>query len=191
MRKCNVSARWASNASNHFRLAAEAAFKGQLADFQTIHIAAHGIASAKFPDRAALVLGNDPQSGQDGLLQVREIRDLNLAADLVTLSACDTGVGTLEGEQGIARLVRSESSRFLDTGPRATDCNCARGQLARRFRTSMYFPQHGIDRGSRQSKIRNSRIKLFYWVGFVMVGDGNGIAFIPRQCQRVYFDSTG
>ena len=51
----------------------------------------------KFPDRAALVLGNDPKSGEDGLLQVREIRGLNLAADLVTLSACDTGVGALEG----------------------------------------------------------------------------------------------
>jgi hypothetical protein len=50
--------------------------------------------------RAALVLGNDPKSGEDGLLQVREIRDLNLAADLVTLSACDTGVGALEGEEG-------------------------------------------------------------------------------------------
>jgi CHAT domain-containing protein len=73
--------------------ASEAAFKAQpLADFEIIHIAAHGIASAKFPDRAALVLGSDPRSGEDGLLQVREIRDLSLNADLVTLSACDTGV---------------------------------------------------------------------------------------------------
>ncbi len=61
------------------RDATEAAFKGQpLADFEIIHIAAHGIASAKFPDRAALVLGNDPKSGEDGLLQVREIRNLSL-----------------------------------------------------------------------------------------------------------------
>jgi hypothetical protein len=69
--------------------------------------ATYGIASPKFPDRAALVLENDPKSGEDGLLQVREIRDLNLAADLVTLSACDTGVGALEGEEGIANLVRA------------------------------------------------------------------------------------
>ena len=55
--------------------ATEAAFKAQpLADFEIIHIAAHGIASAKFPDRAALVLGSDPKSGEDGLLRVREIR---------------------------------------------------------------------------------------------------------------------
>ncbi len=96
--------------------ATETAFKAEpLADFDIIHIAAHGIASAKFPDRAALVLGNDPKSGEDGLLQVRKIRDLNLAADLVTLSTCDTGVGALEGEEGIANLVRA----FLFAGAKS------------------------------------------------------------------------
>jgi CHAT domain-containing protein len=76
------------------RDAGEAAFKAQpLADFEVMHIAAHGVASAKFPDRAALVLGSDPKSGEDGLLQVREIRNLGVNADLVTLSACDTAVG--------------------------------------------------------------------------------------------------
>ena len=49
------------------------------------------------------------------MLQVREIRDLNLAADLVTLSACDTGVGALEGEEGIANLVRA----FLFAGAKS------------------------------------------------------------------------
>src|SRR5215831_452691 len=49
--------------------ATEAAFKAQpLADFEIVHIAVHGIASAKFPDRAALVLGSDPKSDEDGLL---------------------------------------------------------------------------------------------------------------------------
>ena len=74
--------------------ATETAFKAEpLADFEIIHIAAHGIASAKFPDRAALVLENDPKSGEDGSLQVREIRDLNLAADLVTLSPATPALG--------------------------------------------------------------------------------------------------
>jgi CHAT domain-containing protein len=41
------------------------------------------------------------------LLQVREIRDLPLRADLVTLSACDTGNGKLLGEEGIASLERA------------------------------------------------------------------------------------
>ncbi|HEV2380773.1 MAG TPA: CHAT domain-containing protein [Terriglobia bacterium] len=96
--------------------ATEAAFKSQpLGDFQIIHIATHGIANPQFPDRAALVLASDPRSGEDGLLQVPEIKDLDLHADLLTLSGCDTGVGDLEGEEGVANLVRA----FLVAGARS------------------------------------------------------------------------
>ena len=96
--------------------ATEAAFKAQsLDDFEIIPIAAREIAGAKIPDRAARVLRSDPKTGEDGLLQVREIRDLSLNADLVTLSACDTSVGPLEGEEGVANLVRA----FLFVGARS------------------------------------------------------------------------
>ena len=88
--------------------ATETAFKKEpLGQFRIIHIAAHGIASAQFPDRAALVLGEDSTKRDDGLLQAREIRNLHLNADLVTLSACDTGTGRLQGEEGIASLERA------------------------------------------------------------------------------------
>jgi CHAT domain-containing protein len=86
-----------------------------LADFKIIHIAAHAIASERFPDRATLVLESDPRSGEDGLLQAREVRELSLNADLATLSACDTGVGPLESEEGIANLVRA----FLFAGAKS------------------------------------------------------------------------
>jgi len=72
------------------------------------------VADTHFPDRAALVLGSS-SSGEDGLLQVREIRDLELRADLVTLSACDTGNGKLLGQEGIASLERA----FLLAGAKA------------------------------------------------------------------------
>ncbi|MBI4473397.1 MAG: CHAT domain-containing protein [Acidobacteria bacterium] len=85
--------------------ATEAAFKGlPLANFRIIHLAVHGIANTQFPDRAALMFGDTPGSGEDGLLQVREVRDLSLNADLVILSACDTGSGRLLGQEGIASL---------------------------------------------------------------------------------------
>jgi len=90
------------------RNATEAAFKAlPLADFRIIHLAVHGVANAEFPDRAALMLGSSPASGEDGLLQVREIRDLPLRTELVTLSACDTGSGKLLGQEGIASLERA------------------------------------------------------------------------------------
>ena len=53
-----------------------------------------------FQSDQGLVLGVDPNSHDDGLLQVREIIRLRFNADLVTLSACNTGVGKLQGEEG-------------------------------------------------------------------------------------------
>ena len=82
------------------RDATESGFKAMPLDrYQVLHLAVHGIANEQFPHRAALVLGTDPDSGDDGLLQVREILDLRLTAELVTLSACDTAAGRLQGQE--------------------------------------------------------------------------------------------
>ena len=159
----------------------EAAFKPEpLADFKIIHIAAHGIASAKFPERAAVVLGSEPKSGEDGLLQVREVRDLSLNADLVTLSACDTGVGPLQGEEGFANLVGA----FLFAGAKSVVASLwtANDAFTRTLMERFYrYIADGEDKGSA---LRHAQIDLvrefadqavpFYWAGFIMVGDGSG-----------------
>jgi CHAT domain-containing protein len=161
--------------------ATEAAFKAQpLADFEIIHIAAHGIASAKFPDRAALVLGRDPRSDEDGLLQVREITDLSLNADLVTLSACNTGVGRLEGEEGITNLVRA----FLFSGARSVVASLWTAEDPSTRTLMQRFYRHIADGEDKGSALRRAQMDLiaefgdqalpFYWVGFIMVGDGSG-----------------
>ena len=86
-----------------------------MTDFKIVHIAAHGFADTQFPERSGLVLGVDPASHDDGLLQVREIIRLRFNADLVTLSACNTGVGKLQGEEGVTNLVEA----FLVSGAKA------------------------------------------------------------------------
>src|SRR5579859_538375 len=88
--------------------ATETAFKKQpLSNFKILHLAVHAVAEPRFPERAALVLGRDPNSNDYGLLQAREIANLSLNADLVTLSACDTAKGKLEGEEGNESLVQA------------------------------------------------------------------------------------
>ncbi len=65
--------------------ATETAFKKQPLDqFRILHLAVHGFADTQYPERSALVLGTDPRSGDDGLLQVREIIRLRLNAELTT-----------------------------------------------------------------------------------------------------------
>jgi len=50
-------------------------------------------------------LGTGAKSGNDGLLRVREIIRLLLNAELTTLPACDTGVGKVQGQEGVSNLV--------------------------------------------------------------------------------------
>ena len=93
--------------------ATETAFKKSV-NHRVIHLAVHAIANNTSPDRAALVLLSDPQHGEDGSLYPSEIVQLPLDADLVVLSACDTAVGPIEGEEGISTLARA----FLLAGTR-------------------------------------------------------------------------
>jgi CHAT domain-containing protein len=88
--------------------ATEAALKRQsLERYEVVHVAAHGFADTKFPERAALVLLGDTAAGEDGLLQPREIAHYNLRARLVVLSACDTAVGPTLGQEGVVNLARA------------------------------------------------------------------------------------
>ena len=77
-----------------------------------IHLAVHGFADEKHPDRAALIFLSNNRSTDDGILEAGEIVRLHTNADLVVLSACDTAVGSLQGEEGIANL----SLAFLLSG---------------------------------------------------------------------------
>ena len=63
--------------------ATETAFKKEPLDqFRVLHLAVHGFVDTQYPERSALVLGVDPKSADDGLLQVREIIRLHLNAEL-------------------------------------------------------------------------------------------------------------
>jgi CHAT domain-containing protein len=160
--------------------ATEAAFKAEPLDqFRIIHIAAHAIASTRFPERSALVLGEDPKKQEDGLLQAREVQNLRLNADLVTLSACDTGAGRLWGEEGIASLERS----FLFAGARSVLASLWTASDPYAMALVRHFYRHlaaGLDEGAALREAKLDLIKEFrseagpyYWAGFNLVGDAS------------------
>ncbi|MFG6107272.1 CHAT domain-containing tetratricopeptide repeat protein [Leptothoe sp. EHU-05/26/07-4] len=89
--------------------ATEATVVPQLANARWIHLATHGLLdyagedeSITVPGAIALAAGD----GQDGLLTATEIANLSLSAELVVLSACDTGRGEITGD-GVVGLSRS------------------------------------------------------------------------------------
>ena len=95
--------------------ATESAFKhSALGNYRILHLAVHGYASSTDSDQSALVMLSDASVGEDGLLHPAEIVQLKLHAALAILSACDTAVGPVQGEEGIETLSRA----FLLAGAR-------------------------------------------------------------------------
>jgi CHAT domain-containing protein len=83
--------------------ATEFAFtRAPLAKFQIIHLAIHAVADHDDPSRAALIFPPDPDHEDDGLLEPSDIATLHLGAQVVVLSACETAVGPLQGQVGVA-----------------------------------------------------------------------------------------
>jgi CHAT domain-containing protein/Tfp pilus assembly protein PilF len=72
--------------------ATESAFKNNARNFDVLHMATHGYFNKKNPLLSGLELEAD--DSDDGLLEVHEILGLSLKAQLVTLSACQTGLGS-------------------------------------------------------------------------------------------------
>jgi CHAT domain-containing protein len=160
--------------------ATETGFRSQpLAKVRILHLAVHGVSSSVSPERAALVLARGANDDNDGLLQAREISEMNLSAELVTLSACDTGVGRLVGQEGIVNLVRA----FLFAGARSVVASLWAADdvftisLMKRFYANL---AKGMDRGAalQQAKVElieqfSDQAVPFFWAGFTMVGDGS------------------
>jgi len=168
--------------------ATEAAFKAEPLDqFRIIHIAGHGIANTKFPERSALVLGEDPKKQEDGLLQTREIRNLRLNADLITLSACDTGAGRLQGEEGIASLERA----FLYAGARSVLASLWTASDPSTMALVEHFYRHLADGQDQGAALQQAKLDLikefgsgavpFYWAGFNLVGDASAGVLPPAR----------
>lgn len=143
---------------------------------QVIHLALHGYADLDYPDRSALIFAPEPSGTNDGLLQVREIRKMHLNSKLVTLSACDTGVGPV-GEAGVANLVNA----FIEAGADSVVSTLweLADQPTSKLMTSFYA---GLATHSRKvDALRAAQLELlhenlppYYWASFQLVGDANG-----------------
>ncbi len=158
--------------------ATETAFKRQsLHDFKILHLAVHAVADDQFPDRAALVLARDKDSDDDGLLQAREITRLRLNADLVTLSACETALGKLEGREG----VRGLKEAFLTAGAHSVVASLWNVEDQSTTRLMVGFYKHLSKGEDEATALKNAKLDFmrdnpgaapFYWAGFIIAGEG-------------------
>jgi CHAT domain-containing protein len=157
--------------------ATETHFKSlPLADYHVLHLALHGFVDTDYPDRSALVFAPSKDKTDDGMLQVREIRNLHLNARLVTLSACDTGVGPV-GEDGVANIVNA----FIEAGADSVVSTLweLEDHATEQLMTAFYS---NISKGeSKGDALRDAQRELlrkgyspYYWASFELVGNAQG-----------------
>lgn len=143
---------------------------------EVIHLALHGYADLDYPDRSALIFAPEANGPDDGLLQIREIRALHLQANLVTLSACDTGVGPV-GEADVNNLVNA----FIEAGAETVVSTLweiedqSTRYLMSDFYSKLALHERKVDAlRSAQLDLLNEGYPPYFWAGFQIVGDSTG-----------------
>jgi CHAT domain-containing protein len=158
----------------------ESAFKHAAASpYGIIHLAVHGYASTTDRNDSALILLSDPAAGEDGLLHASEIVQLPLHSNLVVLSACDTAIGPLEGEEGIAAL----SGAFLLAGARSVVSTLWSIDDAFSLYFMKQFYRHLAAREQPAAALTGATREMlrrfgaaavpYYWAGFTFEGAAN------------------
>jgi CHAT domain-containing protein len=142
------------------------ALRTQAKDYRYVHLATHGFVDAEHPMYSGVIL-------QDAVLQTHELFNLDLQADLVTLSACETGLGALRQGEGLVGLIRA----FMYAGTpsvlaslwRVNDTSTA--ELMKAF---YRYLRAGVPKGEalQQAKlaIMQQYSHPYFWAPFVLVG---------------------
>lgn len=161
--------------------ATEGRTKTALADATIAHFATHAILDDGNPMYSRLMLARGGQEAEDGWLESWEVARLSLKADLVVLSACETGRGRVGGGEGVIGL----SWAFFLAGAHsilATEWKVASDSTAElmiAFHRALRGPATNPSLHKAQA-LRKAQLRLlgnaktrhpFHWAPFVLMGD--------------------
>jgi len=152
--------------------ATEASVRSGIERYRRVHFACHGEFNAQSPmfSRLRLTEGD----GHDGNLEVNEIFDLRLRAELVTLSACQTGLSAIQGGDELIGLNRA----FLYAGTPSLVSSLWRVSDVATAVMIKRFYRYRSAGASKAEALRKAQavVKRYYphpayWAAFNLVGD--------------------
>jgi CHAT domain-containing protein len=152
-------------------LATESWVLTHIHEFGIIHIASHGEFDPINPLFSSVRLARDPAN--DGRLEAEEIFGLDLKADLVVLSACQTGLGDLQRGDDVVGMNRA----FLFAGTHALLSSLWRvSDVATAIEMKQFYRDYG--RMNKAEALRRAMLHVKgryphpgYWGAFVLTGD--------------------
>jgi CHAT domain-containing protein/uncharacterized protein HemY len=165
--------------------ASEEQFKAEAKNFDVLHLATHGILNDRSPMYSHLLLAQSSNATEeDGVLEARELMNMELRANLVALSACETArgrVGRGEGMIGLtwALFVAGAPTTVVSQWKVKSDSTAQLMiEFHRQLRSS---PLGSAAENSAAGALRSAALKLkrdsryrhpFHWAGFIVVGAG-------------------
>ena len=152
-------------------------FTSQLSDFNTIHLATHAVFNDVLPEYSYLAFSTT--ENEENLLYVSDLYNLQIDADLVTLSACESGVGELKRGEGFLSLARgffySGASSIASTLWKINDASTT--TLMDSFYKNLSngdakdIALQKAQRAFLQSNRQNGLSHPYYWSGFIISGN--------------------
>jgi CHAT domain-containing protein len=132
------------------------------------------------PARSGVVLSLNGEGEEDGVLQMNEIFNLDLKADMVVLSACQTGLGKVVRGEGMIGLTRA----FMYAGAPSAVVSLWRVQDSSTAEFMRSFYSHLRAGKSKVEALRQAKLEMirsdipahrfpYYWAPFVLVGKDN------------------
>jgi len=152
---------------------------GEIGEYQIVHFATHGLVNSVNPELSGVVLSLVDEKGrpQNGFLRLHEIYNLRLPAELVVLSACQTGLGKEIRGEGMVGLTRG----FMYAGvPRLVTSlwqvdDKATSELMSRFYRGMFERKLTATAALRAAQIEMWKQKdwksPYYWAAFALQGE--------------------
>ncbi|MBP5174620.1 MAG: CHAT domain-containing protein, partial [Treponema sp.] len=153
--------------------------EGELLKFPILHFACHGYFDSRIAEMSSVLFSEvsgaaETDSEEDGYLTISETAVLNLNADLVCLSACETGLGEMKAGDGMVGLTRA----FMVAGAEQVGASlwCVDDEATAKFMSGMYekVVKKGLDyvTAYQKTKAEFRRDKDFshpyYWSAFVL-----------------------
>lgn len=165
--------------------ASEKLFKKLAVESHILHLATHAFLDDEDPLKSKLVFSEgDPE--EDGFLNVYEIYNLNLAARMVVLSACNTGTGRLHRGEGIMSLARA----FIYAGVPNIVMTLWTVSDRQSYELMLGFYSQLIAGRSAETALRKAKLEFLkqadpeyqhpqYWAGYIFVGNPDSLLLPP------------
>jgi CHAT domain-containing protein len=162
-----------------FHASRETALSKELEQYRIVHFATHGLLDNAHPELSGLVLSLVDAEGKatNGFLDLQDVYNLTLPADLVVLSACETALGKEVSGEGLVGLTRgfmyAGASRVVASLWNVDDV--ATSELMAEFYKGMLQADLSPAAALRQAQLEMQKRKRwadpYYWAAFTLQGE--------------------